>query len=240
MELKDAFNEVAGRPAAPTMQQVDADLSRARGALRKRRGVQAAGGSIFAVAAAVAAIAVATTGTATGPGNTEAQAPPAATVQHIKLVAYKGDQPKGFTIDKVPDGWFVQAINEYELVIAPNKAKNPGPGVDPSKAPIYDPRDYSGKIAVFLQSKDEKAPQGEKVEVGDTQVIFRKGERNTDKMTGEPERADGDYGASVFVKQPSGIYLVAQFWSGLGFSEQQMTELAAGMHAEKNAVQGVG
>ncbi|MFG1610724.1 hypothetical protein [Actinoplanes sp. NPDC049265] len=245
MELKDAFSEVAGRPVAPTMQQVDADLDRGRGALRKRRGVQAAGGSIFAVAAAVAAFAVATSGTATSPGNVEGQAPPAATAQTIKLVAYKGDQPKGFTVDTVPDGWFVQSVNESSLVIAPNKAKNPGPDVDPSKSPIYDPNDFRDKIAVMLQSKDEKPPKGEKIKVGDGEGILRqspRGDVSDDKgrPTPEPARADGDYGSTLFVKQPNGIWLAVQFWGGLGFSNQQKAELAAGVHVEKDAVQGVG
>ena len=245
MDLRDAFQEVAGQPVAPTVQQVDGDLSRGRTALRRRRAIQTAGGSLFAIAAGVAAFAVATSGTATSPGGTEAKAPPAASAQSIKLVAYKGEQPKGFTIDTVPDGWFVQAVNTSELVIAPDKAKNPGPDVDPSKAPVYDPRDYRDKIAVFLQSKDEKAPEGKPTEVNGREMILRKSVPGD--VTGpdggpspEPVRADGDYGASVFVKQDSGIYVIVQFWGGLGFAQQQMLELASGVHADKDAVQGVG
>ncbi|GLY95562.1 hypothetical protein [Actinoplanes sp. NBRC 103695] len=244
MDLRDAFEDVAGRPVAPTIQQADTDLSRGRTALRRRRAIQTAGGSLFTVAAAVAAFAVATSGTATGPGGTEAQAPPAASAKSIQLVAYKGEQPKGFTVDTVPDGWFVQAVNEYALVIAPDKAKNPGPGVDPSKAPIYDPGDYSNKIAVFLESKDAGTPQGEKIKVGDGDGILRKSLRGdvsdaNGKPSPEPARADGDYGSTIFVKQPKNVYLAVQFWGGLGFSKQQMTELAAGVHVHK-AVQGVG
>ena len=115
----------------------------------------------------------------------------------LQLVAYKGAQPKGFTIDKVPQGWFVQNLNEFELVIAPDKAKNPGPNVNPSKSPIYDPRDYSNKIAIFRQSKDEKSPQGKTTEVGGADVILSKSERGMDtdpngKMYPEPVRPDGD------------------------------------------------
>jgi hypothetical protein len=245
MELRDAFQDLAGRPVAPTMQQVDADLTRGRGALRRRRAVQAAGGSLFAVAAAVAALAVTTSGTGAGPANVDAKAPPAATAGKIQLVAYKGEKPKGFTVDTVPDGWFVQNVNEYELVIAPNKVKNPGPDVDPSKAPEYDPAMYVGKIAVFLESKDAGTPQGKAVKVGDGEGILRKSLRGdvsdaNGKPSPEPARADGDYGTTVFVKQDNGKYLAVQFWAGLGFSEQQQLQLAAGMHADKDAVQGVG
>ena len=248
MELRDAFQDIAGRPVAPTMQQADADLSRGRDALRKRRVMQTAGGSMFAVAVAVAAFAVATSGTVTGPGGPEAKAAPAATdstAAKINLVAYKGEQPKGFTIDTVPDGWFVQAVDKYSLVIAPDKAKNPGPDVDPSKAPIYDPNNFRGKIAVFLQSKDEKAPRGKTTEVNGREMIMRKDPRgDVSDANGfpspEPERADGDYGSTVFVKQDNGIWVLVQYWGGLGFTKQQKFELAAGVHADKNAVQAVG
>jgi len=245
MDLRNALEDVAGRPVAPTIEQVDADLTRGRGALRRRRTIQTAGGSLFAVAAAVAAFAVATSGTATGPGNVEAKAPPAAVAGSIKLVAYKGEQPKGFTIDTVPDGWFVQSVNENSLVIAPDKAKNPGPDVDPSKSPIYDPNDFRGKIAVFLQSKDETAPTGETTEVNGREMILRKSPRGdvsdaNGNPTPEPERADGDYGSTVFVKQDSGVWVLVQYWGGLGFSQEQKFQLASGVHAQKDAVQGVG
>lgn len=244
MDLRDAFQDVAGRPVAPTIQQVDSDLSRGRTALRRRRAIQTAGGSLFAIAAGVAAFAVATSGTATGPAGIDAKAPPAASAQSIQLVAYKGEQPKGFTVDTVPDGWFVQAVNEYALVIAPNKAKNPGPDVDPSKAPIYDPGDYSNKIAVFLESKDSGTPQGEPIKVGDGEGILRKSLRGdvsdaNGMPSPEPARADGDYGSTIFIKQRNDVYLAVQFWGGLGFTRQQMAELAAGVHVH-DAVQGVG
>lgn len=244
MDLRDAFDDLAGRPAAPTGRQVDADLARGRGALRKRRVMQTAGGSLFAVAAAVGAFAVFTAGPATGPAGTTAQKPPAA-AQSIKLVAYEGKQPEGFTVDTVPDGWFIQNINEYELVIAPDKAKKPGPKVDPSKSPVYDPEMYVDKIAVFLSSKDEGEPDGKKIKVGDREGVLRKSPRGDvtgpdGKPSPEPARADGDYGTSVFVKQSDGVYVITQFWGGLNFSEQQMIELAAGVRANKGAVQGVG
>lgn len=245
MDLRDAFEDVAGRPVAPTIQQADTDLARGRTALRRRRAIQTAGGSLFTVAAAVAAFAVATSGTATGPGGTEAQAPPPASAQSIQLVAYKGEQPKGFTVDEVPDGWFVQSISQSALVIAPDKVKNPGPDVDPSKAPEYDPEMYVGKIAVFLESKDAGAPEGKSITVGGREGVLRKSLRGdvSDKNgrpSPEPARADGDYGSTVFVKQDNGIFLAVQFWGGLGFSEKQQIQLAAGVRANKGAVQGVG
>ena len=248
MDLRDELEQLAGRPTAPTAAQVNADIARGRGALRRKRTIQAAGGSLFAVAAAAAAISLSSAVAPPGNGNTTAAGDrPAATAgaNGLKLVAYKGKQPKGFTIDTVPDGWFVQAVNEYELVIAPDKAKNPGPDVEVSKSPVYDPRDYRDKIAVFLASKDEAAPKGPFIKIGDREGVVRKSERGMDtlpsgKMTPEPVRPDGDYGASVYVKLPQGTFVVVQFWAGLGFSEQQMIQLAAGVHVDKNARGGVG
>jgi len=247
MDLRNELEQLAGPSVAPTEAELNTDLARGRIALRRRRTGQAVGGSLFAVAAAAAAISL--SGTLSTPGSDHITATgdrPAATAgaNSLKLVAYKGKQPKGFTIDTVPQGWFVQNLNKYELVIAPDKAKNPGPNIDPSKSPIYNPRDYSNKIAIFMQSKDEKSPQGKTTKVGGADVILSKNERGMDtdpngKMHPEPVRPDGDYGASVYVKQAKGAWVIVQFWEGLGFSDQQMMQLAAGVHAHQ-AVQGVG
>ena len=239
MDLRDALQELAGQPAGPTREQADADLGRGRRALRRRRAVQFGGGSLLATAAAVAAFVVISPGTTTtGPDGNTAAAPFTTAVPAVQLVAYRGNQPQGFTIDTVPDGWFIQNVNEYELKIAPNRAKNPGPSVDPSKEPVYDPEMATDKIAIFLSNKDEREPQGRKVGVGDRDGVLRRGTPGDvndadDRPTREPDRADGDYGGSVYVKQSGGGYVVVQFWSGLGFTDQQMIEMAAGVHAVK-------
>lgn len=96
---------------------------------------------------AVAAVAAAVTYGVSAP----ASPPPAPTVSSsLHLVDYRGEQPKGFTIDKVPDGWEVQGVNAGVLTLGPIglKDKNPDSFVD--------------KIAVMLQSQDDhstsKAP----------------------------------------------------------------------------------
>jgi hypothetical protein len=248
MDLREAFDEIAGKTVAPTIQQADADLTRGRGALRRRRVWQAAGGSVFVVAAMVAVAAVITAGPATGPAGVQALRTPASSAPGIHLVAYKGKQPAGFTIDKMPEGWFIQTVNDYYLMIAPNWARSPGPGVDPSKSPVYDPSFTTGKISISLESRDAKhgvIPQNLAVKVGAAQGYFFQGERQpvadeNGSLHLEPVRPDGDYGAGVVVKQPSGIYLEVNFAEGLGFTKQQMIELAAGVHVHKNAKQGAG
>jgi hypothetical protein len=235
MDLQHRLDEIAGPARPPTAAQLDADLARGRQSLRRRRTAQTLAGSAFAVAAAVAAFSF----TATGPGGPPTSTTPSV-ASAVQLVAYKGEQPKGFTVDKVPDGWFVQGRESFELVIAPKAVQNPGPDVDPSKDPIYDPRDYRGKIAVFLQSKDESGPRdGKEVRVGDKDGVLVKS--LPAQVPGEPS-ADpaADSGYSLWVKQPSGVHLIIQFWEGVGLSESQMLELGAGVHVHSDAVQGVG
>ncbi|MBL7257226.1 hypothetical protein [Paractinoplanes lichenicola] len=229
-DLRDHFEEIAGPMHAVDSKQAEADLARGRRALRRRRAVQACAGSAFGVAALTAAIAVATsTGAPTVPADKGT-----ATVASVQLVAYKGEQPKGFTVDKVPDGWFVQASEQGYLTIAPEKAKNPGPDVNPSADPVYNEDSFVDKIAIMLESKDQSGPgrEGKAVKVGDKNGVLLKGMEPADKS--------GDSGWTLWVEQPNGIYLLVQVWQGLGLTESQIVELGAGVHVHKDAVQGVG
>ncbi|MEV6492832.1 hypothetical protein AB0M20_30055, partial [Actinoplanes sp. NPDC051633] len=84
MDLRDGLEQIAGRPVPPNSAELMADLGRGRKALRKRRTLQAAGGSLFAVAAAVAAISLSGVGITPG---TAGDRPPAATgAATLKLV----------------------------------------------------------------------------------------------------------------------------------------------------------
>ncbi|MBU2667427.1 hypothetical protein KOI35_28340 [Actinoplanes bogorensis] len=236
-DLRDHLQQIAGPMTTISSDQVEADLTRGRRALRRRRLVQTTAGSAFGVAALAAAIAVATTG-----GPTTAPVSPERPAS-VQLVAYKGEQPKGFTVDKVPDGWFVQSSEQGFLTIAPNKAKNPGPDVNPSEAPVYDAESFVDKIAIMLESKDQNGPsrEGKKVKVGDQEGVLLKSlpGMNPDG-TDTPSAPGGDTGWELWLKQPSGIYLIVQVWQGLGLTESQIVELGAGVHVHKDAVQGVG
>ncbi|MFF5080408.1 hypothetical protein ACFY36_25430 [Actinoplanes sp. NPDC000266] len=236
-DLRRHFEKIAGPTpeTTTTAAQAEADLGRGRRALRRRRTVQSIAGSAFGVAALVAVFAVATSG---GPGES---APPVAIKEKtpvVQLVAYKGEQPKGFTVDKVPSGWFIQNDDNYSLVFAPEKAKNPGPDVNPSSdaGQIYNPASFVGKIVVMLESKDQSGPgrEGKTVKVGDQQGLLLK------SLNGETPAPDSDTGWELWVKQPSGIYMIIQVWEGLGLSESQIVELGAGVHVHEGAQQGVG
>ncbi|MCY1137666.1 hypothetical protein OWR29_06615 [Actinoplanes sp. Pm04-4] len=236
-DLRDHFQQIAGPIPTTTPDQIEADLTRGRRALRRRRVVQACTGSAFGVAALAAAIAIATSSTGVPPTAGQEQ-----TVASVQLVAYKGEQPKGFTVDKVPDGWYIQASNEGYLTVAPDKAKNPGPDVNPSTDPVYDENSFVDKIVIMLESKDQNGPsrEGKKVQVGDQEGVLLKSLQGETPDGKVPPAAGGDTGWELWLKQPSGIWLIVQVWQGVGLTESQIVELGAGVHVHKDAVQGVG
>ncbi|MEU4691293.1 hypothetical protein [Actinoplanes sp. NPDC023714] len=243
MNLYDGLERIAGPGAAPTPDQIEADLARGRRALRRRRLVRSGGASAFAVAAVAAAVAFATTGApASGPAGTLADgpAPAVSTLVPTRLVAYQGEQPDAFEIDRVPEGWVVQNSDEGGLVLAPEgplaepstgtadrDAGTPPPGGDEDVA-TSDPHSFVGKIAVMLQ--DTGAPAelgGKKIEVGGNPGVLTKMLDQTD-------------GSALFLQVPDRGYLVIQVWDGLGWGEKQVLEFAAGIHVNENATKSVG
>jgi hypothetical protein len=244
MDLQERLGQIAGPAERPTIAQIEADLSRGRRALRRRRTTQTGAGSALGVAALVTAFTLANTGVGAGSHTAAIGDRPAAGAHSstvLRLAAYKGAQPKGFTVDTVPDGWYVQSDNRYNLLIAPERAKHPGPGVDPSKAPVYDPSSYVDKIGITLSSRDNGHPRpGSPVKVGDRDGVLVKSERGMTPDGPAPTAANGDPGWTIWVKQPSGVYLIVQFWQGLALGKGQMIEIAAGVHVHKEALRAAG
>jgi len=240
IDLRNHLEDIAGPASPPTAADVDADVARGRRALRRRRAGQAVAGSAFGVAALVAAFAVATAGTSAGPRGSGTDRP--AVVTAAKLVAYQGVQPKGFTVDKVPDGWFVQGDENYSLLLAPDKAKNGGPDVNPSTQPLYDPNSSAEKITIMLAAKSQDDPPraGTPVKVGDRNGTLLKSLQGMTPDGPMPTAANGDTGWELWVRQPSGVYMIVQYWQGLGLSQDQMVELGAGVHVHKDAEQSAG
>jgi hypothetical protein len=218
-DLHDRLSTIAGSAGATSAQQADADLTRGRRALRRRRAVQGAGASVFAVAALAAVVAYGTGNqTATTPSQqaAPATAPAEKPAVTTRLVAYHGEQPAGFKIDKVPAGWELQGASESVLTLAPKGTKDKN--ID----------SFVGKIAVMLQSKDDKrTPTGTNVTVAGKPGVI-----NT------PE--DGGDTRNLWVQQPDGIWLLAQIWDASGWSTDQIVEFGAGLHVLPGAVQGVG
>ncbi|GIE96984.1 hypothetical protein [Paractinoplanes rishiriensis] len=214
--LHDRLDTIAGPAVVPSPAQIDADLARGKRALRRRRAVQQVGASVFAVAAIAAAVAYGTSGGASPQPKPEAVAPVAPQTVATKLVAYKGEQPKGFTIDKVPDGWEVQGVSPGALTIAPIGIKD------------QHPDSFVGKIAVMLQSADDKStPTGQNVTVGGKPGVIN-----------DPD--DPGHTRNLWVKQPNGIWMLVQIWDARGWTAESMVEFADGITVTKEAQQGRG
>jgi hypothetical protein len=137
----------------------------------------------------------------------------------VALVSYEGTQPVGFLVDKVPEGWEVQGADTGVLTLAPIGATD------------RDINSFVGKIAVTRGDQLPADLTGTEVEVGDADgLVFR--------MKGGEDGEDG--GKTLFVRQPSGDYLVIQTPPELGWSDEELAEFGAGIHVTDDAVTSVG
>jgi len=210
MNLHDRLAQLAGPDGDTSAAQAESDLDRGRRALRRRHNVQRMGAAGFATA--VLAVAVAYGASTNGAPQ---QAEP--TVVAARLVAYQGQQPKGFTIDKVPSGWEIQGADQGALTIAPVGLADKDPSV------------FVGKIAIMLQSADDhRTPTGTAVTIGGKRGVI--------------DSSDGGVPGSknVWVLEPNGIWLQVQIWDATGWTQESLVEFTDGIHVLKDAVQGRG
>jgi hypothetical protein len=237
-DITELFNSVGpSADDAPTEETVEADLARGRTALtrdHRRRTIRRSMLASTSVAAAVVAIVVATQlgggagashhqniATKTPATHTQATFPKAhKTHAHkihttpIKLVAYNGKQLAGFTVDKVPDGWFLSTSTQFALLIDPQGDKD------------NDPNAFVGKLAVLTQSRDVHGlPNGTPVTVNGQPGVV------TDQ---------GKYGLSLTYNSPSGFGVVIQAPAALNWTDDQLVSFAEGVHVTNNAVQSRG
>jgi hypothetical protein len=208
-DLHTRLDDIAGPAVTPSAATVEADLARGRRALKRRRAGQFITGSGFVAAAVLAAALVvpafSTAEFTPAPGNS------VSTGAATKLVAYTGEQPAGFTLDQVPEGWEVQGVDKYGLTLAP------------LNAPDQDPKSCVGKICIDQQGSVPDVKK-QNVRVGDKPAVLA-------TMLGD---ADGVPG-TLFIKQSSGVYLVIQSWDGLGWSTDDFIRFAAGVTVNKGA-----
>lgn len=113
-------------PAHPGPEVVADDVARGHHAVtRRRRQRIALSGAAVAV---VAAVAVGVGQLGLQPGRPAGNAGVTAQSAQLKLVAYTGEQPKGFKVSTVPNGWQVVSDDASSFVVAP-----PGQEVTPPK-----------------------------------------------------------------------------------------------------------
>ncbi|MDT5039649.1 MAG: hypothetical protein QOE51_634 [Actinoplanes sp.] len=242
MDLHDHLDLIAGQETPAAVAEADADLVRGRRALRRRRAATGAGASVFVFAAAAAVVVASISGAAPG----KIQQPPAAlptTVTTTKgsltqahLVAYVGQQPAGYTIDKVPSGWEIQGADDYVLTIAPK-------GI-----PDKDPSTFVGKIMIALQSSDDHStPQGTKVDVGGLKGVINEPEHGEAPGGRKPvpsgvdaRRQDDSHSKNLWVQQDNGNWLQVQIWDASGWTNADIADFGAGIHVLASAKKSVG
>jgi hypothetical protein len=221
--------------AQPTATTIDADVARGRAALvrdHRRRTIRRSMATASTIAAGVV-IAVVATHLGAAPAHHNAagahakthtvttnthNAPTVKAHPHkrspIKLIDYNGKQLSGFTVDKVPDGWFLSTSNQYALLIDPNGSTD------------NDPDAFIGKLAVLTQSSSvHHLPPGTPVTVNGQKGVVSD---------------DGGYATTLTYSDPAGFGVVIQAPVALHWSDDQIVAFAEGVHVTSDALQGVG
>lgn len=218
-ELLDQTARSAG--TAPSPDAVEADVLRGRAALVRRRRRRAVGSSIGGTVAAAALVATAiVAGSPDGSSETPTARPDTTTPSRqagVRLVTYTGEQPDGFVVDWVPEGWYIQDPEhpEYSLTIASN-------------GDTSHPDNFMGKLVVMLLSSSapQRLPDGDPVQVGEYDGVV------VDRESGSLSLFYEDVDAGRFVE--------VQAWHTLGWSHEQIVKFAAGVTVTSHAKAGVG
>lgn len=242
-DLRSMLHEAAGPLGAfPDSEFADALLDRGHRALRRRRVGWLTAGSGVVTAAVLSVMLVVSGASQSGTGPTQ-------------LVAYTGEQPVGFILDKVPERWHIESVDAGHLTMAP----------DDMKGVSKDPRELDGKIDVSLRLT-VPVVTGDKVQInGRSGVIFtntRAGYEPTDKPDTRTllvrqqarrsvlppcdaeQKADIKsnhydlkyYSCGTAIRAP---YLSIQMDDAkLGWSNDQIVDFANGIHITKDSTPG--
>jgi hypothetical protein len=210
--------------ATPSPEVVEADVRRARSALlqrRRRRAVWTSVASTVAVAAVIGAAVVIgadrDAGTPTAQPNATQSQGQAPADDGVDLVTYNGEQPSGFIVNLVPEGWYIQKPDHgaYSLAIARD-------------GDTSSPDAFVGKLVVGLLSSDASVPtHGEPVDINGREGVI--------------SPSDGGVTTLTFPYQ-DGRYVQIQAWSmaDLGWSNDQLVRFAEGITVTASAQAGVG
>ncbi|MEP7765165.1 hypothetical protein [Sanguibacter sp. 25GB23B1] len=192
--------------SAPTPSTLDDDVHRGQHARRRRRGLVGTGlTGAFAATVAV--------GLSLGP-----TAGPAAAVD---LVTYTEQQPAGFTIAEVPEGWHVLSSDQGNLILADG---------DDSGA---DANSFEGRIVASLVGA-ESLPTSLEAET----FTVDGAETFVYDMLGADHQPSGTLG--VFVAESDGSYLSVQLPSELHWDGEAAAQFAGGLEVTDSAEYSVG
>ncbi|GAB3267226.1 hypothetical protein [Kineosporia babensis] len=220
-DLRDLMNEAVADITTTGQPAPELDLARARKAARTRRNRLA-----FVPAGLAAAAAGVLAFSMLGGSSGEPAAPQATATSTaaIALVSYTGDQPVGFTIDRVPDGWEVQGLTVTSLVVAPVGAKN------------QDANEFEGKILISKANELEVSSdrsEARPLKVGDVEATRFTYDSEWSEEGGS--RPGPDASAGLLVPDGDG-FLLFQIPSELKWDDATMVAFAEGVHLTGDAV----
>jgi hypothetical protein len=216
--LEQALDQL---PPSAVPADPEPDLIRGRNLLRRRR----VGAVVVCAAVAIVLVPVLAQGHDDNAGSHPAAVSRAAygdATHHdargpVRLVAYPGPQPSGYTVKEIPAGWVIQGSNSYVLTIAP--ASDPDKNAD----------SFLGKLVVTWSADYTASPSdGTPVTVAGQPGYY------------DEQNADGVPTQSLAWKDPRGRWLVVQTPASLGWNETELAAFAAGVTVLPGAQPSVG
>lgn len=213
-DLQTLLTKAARPGPAASAATADADLHRGRRARTRRRLRRGASGLTAAALVTAGAFALPDGHSAPAKVAHPVSRPHGTVPAAIKLVAYTGTQPAGYTVDSVPAGWEIQGVNNYVLLIAPN-------GFADTRLDSFE-----GKLTVMLQSVDQtELPEGTPVMVGSAHGVI--------------SHADAT-AAQLFFTDAAGHKLDIQVPPALRWSDAQIARFGTAVHVNPGATAGRG
>jgi hypothetical protein len=202
-DLIDRLANLGHTPTGPPpVAAIEADVARGRAALRRRR--LKVGTSMLSLAVVVGGgVAWFTSGDSNGKPHSPTVATPTAPLK-VKLVDYVGQEPPGFHIGVIPQGYGLdlQASTPYEVVIAPTG--------DSDKSPDS----FVGKVAITAEDASE---YGGLSSLGSQSVT----------IGGNPGRIGDDGTATQVWRQIGSIIVDVQCWDSIGLTHDQIVNFAS-------------
>ena len=195
-----------------------ADLARGRKLLARRTRRRMLGAVAGVATAAAVAVAVGVAPTAT-PRPSHPAAVGRQNSTGIRLVAYTGTQPPGYTVKEIPAGWVIQGSNSFSLVIAPKNTPNKNPDA------------FIGKLVVMQEAFDTSGASAQgwaPVHAAGHAAYY------------SVQLADGTKTAGLVIKEAPGRWLLVQTPTSLGWSKQQMVQFGLGITVLPTAQEGKG
>lgn len=212
--MKDVLEKALDQlPPTGATADPEPDLARGRSLLRRRRTLRAAGITAACAAVAIAVVPVVVHGPAARP---PAAGHAVVTPKTVRLVAYPGPQPPGYTVKEIPAGWVIQGSDSYLLTIAPANDR------DKNAA------SFLGKLVVTSQATPATSADGKSVTVAGRPGYYSE------------QNADGVLTQALIWNDRKGVWATVEAPASLGWNESALAKFAAGVTVTSTAQPSVG